>query len=581
MPERGDCQIGDSHMWTRNRAHRSRQLALGVEPLECRLLLSTTIPFVQVRGTLLEIRPAPTAEWTRLEQDGNRLRVQSETNGLVQLNVGAVRRIRFELGDGTDQVTILNTRGPFAVQLVSLRGELSADIEGSQLTSLQTIGDPVQSDIELASTQLTGDVRLVAVGAGFTFEARQSTIGGSLVFQEQTIIADVELSQTYVGGSIQWQSRGRGDRQLQLDDVRLAGMNWQTADGNAAVESKGQTRIAGPVSLQTAAGSQRLDLRDDTRISATTRQRIANGRSTTWLRERATIEGTLDIRAPGGADIRVLDAATIGGIVGPTVQVRSGIVYARPDGRDLRADLYLPAGPGPHPAIVMLHGGLWRLGSRSTMSWEARQLASRGYVVMAIDYRLAPQSIFPAQILDAKTAVYWLRAQAAQYGVDPSRIASYGYSAGAQLALLLGATDANSPLEPSWPAPTPLGSRVQAAVGLAPPTDFRDLPPDSNEFAYFLGGTPTSASQNYALASPAYWVTGDDAPTFLAVGADDRLVNATAVRRYATALGQVGVYHELRVLAGQNHFSIQRHLATVLAAGNFLDRALKSLPPTA
>lgn len=100
---------------------------------------------------------------------------------------------------------------------------------------------------------------------------------------------------------------------------------------------------------------------------------------------------------------------------------------------------------GLAPAVIHLHGGAWMMYSK----WPVANvfLARAGFVTMSVDYRLAPTSLFPAQVHDVKTAVRWVRAHAAEYGVDPTRIGVWGISAGGHLAGLLGTSAAEVAFE--------------------------------------------------------------------------------------------------------------------------------------
>ena len=118
-------------------------------------------------------------------------------------------------------------------------------------------------------------------------------------------------------------------------------------------------------------------------------------------------------------------------------EVREAISYASRESGDLKADLYLP-NVALAPAIVLIHGGGWIRGKRTEMNNIAKTLAKHGYAVLNIDYRLAPEHRFPAQIEDCRQAVKWLRDNAKNLGIDANKIGSFGYSAGAHLALLLG-----------------------------------------------------------------------------------------------------------------------------------------------
>ena len=115
--------------------------------------------------------------------------------------------------------------------------------------------------------------------------------------------------------------------------------------------------------------------------------------------------------------------------------------YASPDGVDLLLDLYFPQGaPQPLPLIVFLHGGGWSQGTRTTGPDFKRFFAQDGIAIAAIDYRLTPAVTFPKNAEDVKTAVRWLRANAATYNLDPRRIGLWGTSAGGHLATLAAVT---------------------------------------------------------------------------------------------------------------------------------------------
>lgn len=105
-------------------------------------------------------------------------------------------------------------------------------------------------------------------------------------------------------------------------------------------------------------------------------------------------------------------------------------------------DLYLPDHPsGPLPLVVCIHGGGWTGGDKQNWAWEAAGLAESGFAAATINYRFCPEWIFPAQVDDVQRAVRWLRHHAARYGLDPSRLAAMGDSAGGHLGSFLGLTD--------------------------------------------------------------------------------------------------------------------------------------------
>ena len=110
-------------------------------------------------------------------------------------------------------------------------------------------------------------------------------------------------------------------------------------------------------------------------------------------------------------------------------------VYANRNGVDLLVDVYRPAGKAK-AAVLLLHGGAWRRGSRESVAPSARALAGHGFVALAVQYRLLGQSPWPAQIQDVNSAIRWARRNAANLGVDTDKIVVEGLSAGGHLALL-------------------------------------------------------------------------------------------------------------------------------------------------
>jgi acetyl esterase/lipase len=121
------------------------------------------------------------------------------------------------------------------------------------------------------------------------------------------------------------------------------------------------------------------------------------------------------------------------------VDVQLGVEYANHDGVALLGDLYAPTAPGSYPAMVLIHGGAWKLGTRTAYRYWGPYLARHGYVAFTVDYRLASpgQPMYPQNVHDAKAAVQYLRGNGAAIKVDPDRIGAMGDSAGGHLASLL------------------------------------------------------------------------------------------------------------------------------------------------
>ncbi|MBN1421976.1 MAG: alpha/beta hydrolase [Planctomycetes bacterium] len=276
-------------------------------------------------------------------------------------------------------------------------------------------------------------------------------------------------------------------------------------------------------------------------------------------------------------------------IAGPAVEVPDGViferdvVYGKGGGRDLRLDLFRRKGPAaPAPAVVFIHGGGWRAGSRTQFHRQAAYLASKGYVCAAIEYRLVPEATFPAAIEDAKCAVRWLRANAARYGVDPERIAASGGSAGGHLAALIGTTDSSNKLEGTGGSPD-ASSRVQAVVAFNPVLDLEILAkgkalPPGNMLERFLGATYADKPDLYRLASPMAHIDAKDPPFLILHGTEDKLVPYAQAVAFKEKLEKAGVAVELYSAEGAGHGFFNRdphYQPTLEAMEAFLEKHLR------
>ncbi|RYG32131.1 alpha/beta hydrolase [bacterium] len=105
----------------------------------------------------------------------------------------------------------------------------------------------------------------------------------------------------------------------------------------------------------------------------------------------------------------------------------------------LNLDIHTPEGDGPFPTVILIHGGGWMGGSRGQLAEHSKRLNAKGLAAVSIDYRLAPQNVWPAQIDDCETAVKWIRENGAQYKLKTDKLVSAGESAGGHLSMWLAA----------------------------------------------------------------------------------------------------------------------------------------------
>jgi acetyl esterase/lipase len=238
-----------------------------------------------------------------------------------------------------------------------------------------------------------------------------------------------------------------------------------------------------------------------------------------------------------------------------SITVEHDVVYTTVDQTPLHLDIAIPPGDGPFPTIVFLHGGGWKAGNYRDMRGFIGAVAAMGYVGVTVQYRLVPAAHFPAQIEDCKTAVRWLRANAAKYHVRQDRMGAVGFSAGGHLACLLGVTDKSDGLEGAGNLDQ--SSKVQAVVSVFGPTDFstRDWDPnlERDVIAPFLGGSFTDKPDVYKKASPISYVKKDAPPFLFFHGDSDTIVPVDQTRRLAEKLRSVGASAEAVILAGEHH----------------------------
>ncbi len=243
--------------------------------------------------------------------------------------------------------------------------------------------------------------------------------------------------------------------------------------------------------------------------------------------------------------------------------VRNDVTYRTVDGRPLKLDIAIPPGDGPFPALVFVHGGGWVSGNRGRYSQAIRHAAGRGYVAATVSYRLSQMGAgetsidpFPAALQDVKSAIRFLRANAADYKLDPNRIGVVGDSAGGHLALMAGLTRPADGLDGDGPADAP-PSDVQAVANLFGPSDFETFAAKDGVTAILLraviGAKVGDRPDLYRRASPIRYVRRDAPPILTLHGTADVIVPVQQSQAFDAAVKQAGGRHELVLLDGAGH----------------------------
>jgi acetyl esterase/lipase len=219
--------------------------------------------------------------------------------------------------------------------------------------------------------------------------------------------------------------------------------------------------------------------------------------------------------------------------------------------QSLLLDFYGAVGRCPAPCVIVIHGGSWVGGNRlddGTKRPLNDWIARHGYAVASIDYRLAPESIWPAQRDDLLAAVAFLRGHAPALGIDPARFVLLGRSAGGQMAT----ATAYGKHDPG----------IRGVIAIYPPTDFRMTWESATHpgnldhrlnLEWFLGGTPETASAAYDSASAALLVNADSPPTLILQGELDINVFKRQSELLAEKLAGAGVRHALVSLPWAAH----------------------------
>lgn len=246
--------------------------------------------------------------------------------------------------------------------------------------------------------------------------------------------------------------------------------------------------------------------------------------------------------------------AVLSGISAATVHAATltNIEYGKAGGEILKLDASIPDGPGPFPAVILVHGGSWTHGDKSpgrandSMDTMFDALTKGGFAWFAINYRLAPLHKYPDCLEDVTTSIRWVKKHAAEYHVDPKRIAISGHSAGGHLAALAAVRASKA-------------DRVAAVVCFSTPFDLVGTPKmgdPMNSGLVPLFGFTNLTTKSVALekeASPITYVKSGLPPFLILQGTADTAVAYSQATNMQSRLNDAHVPCQVIAIPGGNH----------------------------
>jgi acetyl esterase/lipase len=223
-------------------------------------------------------------------------------------------------------------------------------------------------------------------------------------------------------------------------------------------------------------------------------------------------------------------------------------------------DIYVPATKGPHPLVLYIHGGGWvgghtrHSGALANFPAVLASLASEGFVVASLEYRLSAEAKFPAQLQDAKASLRFLGNHAAKYRIDPSRVGIWGGSAGGHLTALTALTCKDTSLDPAAAKDV----CASAAVTWYGVFDFAkmtgpDRPNSDQNAGRLVDCSGPCPAEKFAWASPVTYIDAKDPPFLLIHGTEDKVVPISQSYDAEAKFKAAGVPVQVLWLTGVDH----------------------------
>lgn len=241
------------------------------------------------------------------------------------------------------------------------------------------------------------------------------------------------------------------------------------------------------------------------------------------------------------------------------VAEKKGITFCTINHRNLLIDAFMPKGKSSKKriAVIMIHGGGWRSGSRSQHYPLAESLAHLGYVCFTPEYRLSTEALFPAAVYDIKAAIRWAKVNALTYDVDTSKIVIAGFSSGGELAAFMGTTG-NMPLFEGCDCNTGNPTNIDAVIDIDGTLSFvnsesgeGDDSKHTSAATYWFGYPKKGNEVLWEAASPLSYVSGQTPPTLFI---NSSLARMHAGREdYIHVLDTNHIYSEVHSFKGAPH----------------------------
>ena len=241
-------------------------------------------------------------------------------------------------------------------------------------------------------------------------------------------------------------------------------------------------------------------------------------------------------------------------IVADAITLERDVIYGRPDGAAVLADIAYPVAAKGLPAIVYVHGGRWTSGERvGRMQLYVEEWAKAGFFATTISYRLAGSSPAPAGYQDLLCAIRWLHTHAAKYNVDPDRIYLVGNSSGGHVVSLAATIgDGPYPRVGGWKEAR---SDVRAVISIAAPYDLNTLS-WGNLWTPLNASTPAELQQARRVASPLHQITTRTRPMLIIHSDDDQSVPMQQAVDMVAALAKAGVPHKFVRYKDRGHMRL-------------------------